>query len=207
MPPKRKIRGNKRRNYDGQGGQESQPEETTSPATTTTTPAAAAASATPQGLTHHLLLCLSYICLLLINIANNITSLCWSSLLLFSKGSNLCGGIGLAGRKVLCDKIAGSYNTRKWSYNTLWPFVTAKIIVQQTQRSSDARTTSTTLYHRLSNIRTISSTSKNSYDNRKNSVHARFFADRWHDIFRRYNRGNGSYNCYDLSCNEKISRS
>lgn len=77
MPPKRKIRGNKRRNDDGQwGDQESQPEETTSPATTTTTPAAAAASATPQGLTHHLLLCLSYICLLLINIPNNITSLC-----------------------------------------------------------------------------------------------------------------------------------
>ena len=122
MPPKRKIRGNiKRRNVDGQGDQESQPEETTSPATTTTTPAAAAASATPQGLTHHLLLCLSYICLLLINIPNNITSLCWGSLLLFSKGSKLCGGIGLAGRKVLCDKIAGSYNTRKWSYNTLWP--------------------------------------------------------------------------------------
>jgi len=47
MPPRRKVRG-KRRNDDGQGDQESQPEVTTSPVTTTTTPAAAAAAATPQ---------------------------------------------------------------------------------------------------------------------------------------------------------------
>jgi hypothetical protein len=51
------------------------------------------------------------------------------------------------GRKVLCDKITGSYNTGKWSYNTLWFFVRSKIIVQQTQRSSNGRPGSYDLYN------------------------------------------------------------